>query len=443
MSRFLFVMIDAGGNVPAQLSVARRLVARGHEVRVLGDPVLESAAQKIGAHFAPFRRAPLVNISSTAWSKEVDWEPRRKTDKLRRLGELIWFGPAEKYARDVLDEVERFRPDAIAVDQMVFGAIIGAEAASVPAVVLMHTVGGLRLEGVPPPGLGLRPATGPLGRLRDRALAGIMQRMFDRPGLPALNATRVALGLPPIDHVFDLYLRLDRALVLASRAFELPTGALPARVQYVGPQLDDPSWTELWSGVPQGNDPLVLVALGSTYQKQEQPLARVIEALGRMPVRGVVTLGGVFEPARFTPPSNVIVVRSAPHQQLLPEVRLAVVHGGHGTVMKALAHGVPLLCVPLGRDQPDIAVRVELAGAGLTLPPSAGVARIARAVGRLLNEPRFAEAARRMQRAIAEDMVADTAVAEMEELATAPRGAARAAPSTRSNDAGFSAAGAR
>src|SRR5262249_17590959 len=81
-------------------------------------------------------------------------------------------------------------------------------------------------------------------------------------------------------------------------------------------------------------------------------------------------LGGVFAPSDFRTPPNVVAVASAPHGAVLPLARAVVAHGGHGTVMKALAHGLPLLCIPLGRDQPDNAVRVLESGAGLRLPPS-------------------------------------------------------------------------
>src|SRR5207302_7651967 len=74
MSKFLFVMIEGGGNVPAQLAVARRLIARGHEVRVLGDPTISDEVQHIGASFAAYRRAPHLNMRSREWSLEVDWE---------------------------------------------------------------------------------------------------------------------------------------------------------------------------------------------------------------------------------------------------------------------------------------------------------------------------------------------------------------------------------
>ncbi len=104
---------------------------------------------------------------------------------------------------------------------------------------------------------------------------------------------------------------------------------------------------------------------------------------------------------------------------MFPQARAVVTHGGHGTVMKALAHGVPLLSVPLGRDQADNAVRVVEAGAGLRVKATARTAALRRALARLLAEPAFAESARRMADEIARDVAADRATRELEALAGA------------------------
>ena len=95
----------------------------------------------------------------------------------------------------------------------------------------------------------------------------------------------------------------------------------------------------------RGRDPLVLVSLGSTYQRQEQPFARAVAALGTLPVRGLATYGAIDPPAGPAP-NNVAVIRSAPHAAALPLASVVVCHGGHGTVMKALAHGLPIVVMP-------------------------------------------------------------------------------------------------
>ncbi len=411
--RVLFVIIEAGGNVPPQLGIAKGLVQRGHDVRILGDAAIEEGVRAAGASFSPFRHAPHHDMRQKATDRVRDWEP----NGYERLMEQVFFGPAEKYARDVVDEGVRFGPHCIGIDNLVLGGLVGAERTGLPTALLMHTICTLPLEGVPPVGLGLRPGRGRLGRLRDRILHRRGAAALDR-GLPVLNAARQALGLSPIDHVTDQYARVDRALVLTSQAFDLPARRLPAFVRYVGPELEDPTWAEPWASPwPEDHaDPLVVVAMGSTFQDQGEVTANVVRALSSMPVRGLVTLGGVFEPGDFPVSSNVVVVRSAPHAAVLPRASAVVTHGGHGTVMKALSHGLPLVCVPLGRDQADIGVRIEVAGAGLVVRRSADHAAIQAAIRRVLEEPSFRSSARRMASAIARDVEAKAATIELEAL---------------------------
>jgi UDP:flavonoid glycosyltransferase YjiC (YdhE family) len=111
-------------------------------------------------------------------------------------------------------------------------------------------------------------------------------------------------------------------------------------------------------------------------------------------------------------------VRSAPHSEVLKQAAAVVTHAGHGTVIKTLAAGVPQVCLPLGRDQLDNAARVDHHGAGLRLKPKADAATIARAVERVIDDPSFAQNARRLAAAIADDLTEDRAVEELEELAT-------------------------
>ena len=420
MSRFLFVLFEGGGNVPAQLGIARRLAGRGHAVAVLGDPTLAPAARAAGCDHVAFPTAPVHDLRSRDSDAIRDWLPGSPIARLARTARTLMFGPAEAYARDVLSTAERWRPDAIAVDYMLFGALIGAERSGLPTAAIVHTIYPLPAAGVPPFGLGLAPARGPLGRLRDAVLRRAVARTFDRLGRPAINAARAALGLPLLASVFDQVQRSDRILVLTTASFDFAARArLPAVVVFTGPELDDPSWTRAWqSPWPRhAAQPLVVVALGSTFQDQLGAIQRAVDALATLPVRGLVTLGEVFDPGELRLPPNVVALRSAPHRQVLPEARAVISHAGHGTLLKALAHGVPVLAIPLGRDQADNAARLVETGAGLHLGPRASPRRIARGVTRILGEPAFLASARRIAADIARDVAVDRATCELEALA--------------------------
>ncbi|BCS32524.1 glycosyl transferase [Luteitalea sp. TBR-22] len=418
MSTFLFTLVDGGGNVPAQLAIARRLAGRGHTVHVLADRVLADAVESAGCRFLTWTCAPQHNMRDRAADTVRDWEPSSPPAQLRRIGEQVMFGPASRYARDVLDAIDRTTPQALAVDCLLFGAMAAAERSRLPAATLFHYPFHAPVEGFTPLGFGLKPARSVLGRARDAVMLGLARRVFAF-GLPPLNEARVALGLPPVAFVFEQLLRLPRALVLTSREYDFVPSGLPAHVRYVGPQLDDPSWPEPWSSPwpDDAGEPLVLVSLGSTYQRQDEAFRRIVEALGALPVRGLATLGSLAAPS-WAPPPNVRLVASARHASVLPHASAVVCHGGHGTVLKSLAHGLPVLVMPFGRDQKDNGARVEACGAGLVTSPRASTQRIASDLRRLLEEGGFREAARRMAEVIARDVREDRAVAEMEALAS-------------------------
>ena len=125
-------------------------------------------------------------------------------------------------------------------------------------------------------------------------------------------------------------------------------------------------------------------------------LQRAATALGELPVRGLVTTGPAIPVDSIDAPANVTVVERAPHSEVLRHASAVVTHAGHGTVIKSLAAGVPVVALPLGRDQLDNAARVVHHGAGLRLKPKASRDAIAAAVRRVLDEPSFRGRRRRL-----------------------------------------------
>jgi UDP:flavonoid glycosyltransferase YjiC (YdhE family) len=113
--------------------------------------------------------------------------------------------------------------------------------------------------------------------------------------------------------------------------------------------------------------PKVLVSLSTIYyQGQREALGSLITALSGMNVDAIVTTGDSVDPNRLPRAGNVEVCRRVSHDQVMPTVSLVICHGGHGTTMKALAHGVPVLIMPLSvhLDHRMIGEMVVGAGAG-------------------------------------------------------------------------------
>jgi MGT family glycosyltransferase len=412
------VLWDGGGNTPPQLAIARELIARGHEVRVLGHRVQRERVEAAGAEFAAFRHAPDSDSSRPETDLLRDWEARTPIGAFARVRDRLMYGPAGEFARDVVAALEERPADVVAWDYILLGAGLGAERAGVPSAAVVHTVYPLPAPGSPPFGLGLLPARGPLGRARDAALTPVFRRSF-RPGLKALNAARRELALPELDDPFAQLLRADRLLVMTSPALDFAGRAeLPAHVRFAGAAGNGAGGARWESPWPADDErPLVLASFSTTYMDQHDLLARTVEALGALPVRGLVTTGPAADPARLPSAGNVAVTAFAPHAAVLPQASLAVTHAGMGTVHAALAAGVPLVCMPGGRDQNDVAARVVHAGAGIRIRQGASAARLRAAVERALGDPSLREAARRLAAELGARDGAATAADELESLA--------------------------
>ncbi len=419
--RFLFAMWEGGGTVPPELAVASRLRARGHEVTVIGDPSLEADVKAAGAQFVPWREAPHRTTRTPESEIVRDWAARTPLGAFARARDRHAFAPAWLFAREVVAAFERRPADVVVVDAMLFGALVGAEATGARVAALLPMTSFLPAPGRPPASLGLRPARGLLGRARDRALYAMGDALLWRSCLPLLNRARREVGLALLAHPLDQLRRADRVLVQTSAWFDLDAPAAEGNVRYVGPELADPAWAAS-SPPPPPAEPLVLVAFSTTFMGQTGLLERVARALGELPVRGLLTTGPSLDPRAVRAPPNVTVVRSASHAAALEEAALVVTHGGHGTVIRALAHGVPLVILPMGRDQGDNAVRAARVGAAVALSRHASARRLRRVIGAAVRDEALHAAARRARDRLARERRGDPAIAELEALLEVPGG---------------------
>lgn len=411
MTEILMTTWDGAGTTPPLMSVARSLVARGHSVRVLADPGLRQEVEATGAEHVSWTRAPVRGTPGRDGDFVRDWEAG--PEGFARMRDRLAVGPAAEFAADVREELDARPADVVLTELLLLGGQVGAEGAGVPCVVLNPTINVVPAPGVPPFGMGFMPAETEQDRERDRVGLEMGMQAWDE-ALPALNRARTEQGLEPLEHVLDQNRSAALTLVMTSTAFDFADG-LPPVVKHVGPRLDDPDWAGEWTA-PPGDDPLVLVALSSDFQDQLDLMNRIAAALGKLPVRGVVTTGKGIDPSDVDAPANVQVLRAAPHMEVLDEAAALVTHCGHGSTIKSLAAGVPMVCLPMGRDQLDVAARVAHRGAGIRLDDGANPDAIAAALREVLDEPAYREAAGGIASAIAEETAEDRAVAEIEAL---------------------------
>jgi MGT family glycosyltransferase len=189
---------------------------------------------------------------------------------------------------------------------------------------------------------------------------------LERAMAPPINLVRAQLKLAPLAGADELFGRAPLLLYLTAEPFEYPRGDWPDNVVLIGPcawdpPADPPPWLEAI------DRPIVLVTTSSEFQNDLRLVQAALEGLADEPVAVVATLPA-GDPAAVRAPANARVERFVPHGLVLDRAACAVTHGGMGATQKALARGVPVCAVPFGRDQLEVARRVEVAGAGTRLP---------------------------------------------------------------------------
>jgi MGT family glycosyltransferase len=272
---------------------------------------------------------------------------------------------AELDAEDLRRAIDEVRPDMLLVDFGSWGALAVAEAWGGLWASWCPYPLPLPSRDAPPFGPGLRPARGPAGRLRDAILRPITLGALERIVAPRVNEVREQVGVPPIGGVREMFSAMPVLLYTTAEPFEYPRSDWPANVRLIGPcDWDPPTEPPAW--LETIDRPLVVVTTSSEFQDDGRLVRCALEALADEPVHVVATLPSI-DVAGFDAPANAHVLPFVPHGPILDRAVCAITHGGMGATQKALARGVPVCAVPFGRDQFEVARRVEVAGAGTRL----------------------------------------------------------------------------
>jgi MGT family glycosyltransferase len=333
------------------------LHSRGHQIvlRTLASQVSSMRAR--GFDVEPIS-APIETI------EHDDWKARNPLHSVR-MNASVFCARAIHDAPDLTDAITHTEPDALLVDINSWGALMAAESWGGPWAAFCPYPLALPSRDAPPFGPGLTPARGPLGRARDRLLGPLMMGTVERQIRPALNSIREQFGLEPISSLAEDFGRMPLMLYMSAEPFEYPRSDWPENVVMVGPcgwdpPIDPPMW------LSEVEEPIVLVGTSTEFQDDGKLVRVAFEALAEEPVTVVATLPTV-DPSGLRVPTNARMERFIPHRPVLERAVCAITHGGMGSTQKALAHGVPVCAVPFGRDQLEVARRVEVAHAGTRL----------------------------------------------------------------------------
>lgn len=360
--RVLFTTTSGLGHIHPTVPLARAMVDRGHDVRWAVPPEGFGAVERTGV------RAVVVGSEGLTRPAEILARyPELATLPPHRVPEVLFgkvFGAvaAPALLADLLPLAREWRPDLVVSDAAeLAGPIVAADL------------------GVP----GVAKAFGPLlpeGRMA--AAAVDVAPLWEACGLEP----RTLCGV--YDH---LYLDIYPPGLQPADAAHVPVRRLLRPVLYDGgPGVGG------GPPLPEGRPgaPLVYVTMGTVFNGPEL-LDDVVAALAGLDARVLVTVGPAGDPSAVrSPGSHVRVERYVPQTRLLPHCAVVVSHGGSGTMLAALTHGLPQLCLPQGADQFLNADAIAASGAGLSLGPDAATApTIATAVARLLTDASFTAAA--------------------------------------------------
>ncbi len=363
MKRFLIVATaGAGGDLQPLLAAALALRGRGHETVFVGDRSVEHALAGLGAE---------VRVLPS----ELDLGPRLISAIREAMastgGDMAAAGPlveerlatwAQEVAQSISGAATELQADAVVTSLFGVEAVQRAEPAGPWAVINSTFYVG------PNPPRQLEDDIGP------RAIP--LLRRYAR------LVTEADMVLHATDQVFDF--SFDR---------------LPPGHHYVGPLGIWEPPAEIPAYLQEPGDPWVLVSISSQLQDDVPLASAALHALAYKPVRVLVTLGSGHEAHEILdPPANAYIEQTVPHSAVLKEARVLVSHAGHGSVMKALWEGRPMVLMPWGRDQPGVAARAKALGVAEVVRRGVGESaevELASAIDRTLGNSDMEAAARR------------------------------------------------
>jgi MGT family glycosyltransferase len=290
------------------------------------------------------------------------------------------------------EAIARAAPDVVVHDILTLAPALAAELEALPVATLIPHVYPVSEIGWPPYALGARLPRTAQGRAIWRALQRPMLAGLRR-GAAELNDARAQLGLGPVEQLHG-GLSQELCLVATFAELEYPR-RWPPHVHVVGPLIWEPPYVDVEP--PPGDAPLVLVAPSTAQDPDHRLLRAAVRGLAGEPVRVLAAWNRRPLAAPLAVPANARLVEWVSYARTMPGCALVICHAGHGTLVRALASGVPVLAVPHAGDMAENAARADWAGVGVRLPWTLlGPRTLGLAALRALESPSLRAAARRI-----------------------------------------------
>ena len=363
--RLLVSVGSATGHLRPVIPISVESKRRGHELLVVAGRVARAETEAFGLDFADVPE--LSPAEQMAFRRSLEQAPIEERPAAV-LG--MFFRRAEMVTPKLIEIVDSWKPDLILRETLAWAAVFAGDLKDIPVA---------SFDFNPRPGSFLAP------RIGDR-FAGFRKQL----GLPAD---------PDLE-------TLDRWLTLVGAPPEwFAADTLPATAHLIRPSDPDAPAGESIDALFEAFDdrPVVYATLGTTFNAAPGVWPMLLEGLATIDANVIATIGRDLDPTQFGPqPSNVRVVPFASQALILPRCSAVLAHGGYGSLMGALSHGLPIVSVPLAAsDNQTNAARLEELGAGIAIREVSRSSRnVAAAVTRVLVEPNYRAAARRLAESI-------------------------------------------
>lgn len=409
MTRVLVTTHAITGHVRYAVPLVTELTAMGHEVLWYTGKLFEPMVLGAGAAFAPITERTGFDFSTT----DALQQARGRGGGLRGVGRTVtevFVRPIPAFIQEISELLDTFSPDILVADYSFMAGVLLAETRGLPRVAF--STGTLTMPSVDtaPHGTGLRPARGPLGRLRNRLLHRLVRHLVLREAHSLATALRAEYRLPELPGLFMGWPALiaDRYIQSSIPGIEYPRRDLPESVTFVGaPRLDGlddwtpPPWWKRILDARRTGVPVVFVTQGSAETDPRTLVLPTVEGLSGANVLVIGTTGG--RPpgdvlSETLTPTNAILDSYIPFTEVMPLVDVMVTNGGLGGVQTALSHGVPIVAVGDTEDHMENNARVMWSGAGLRLRKERQSGKaLADAVQTVLTDSSYRERARVLQ----------------------------------------------
>jgi MGT family glycosyltransferase len=378
--RLLFTFAGGRGHLDPLVPLAYAAQEAGHIVAFVGRPWMQTKVEKLGFDcFNAGTDRGLTPVERPLVAFDIE-------DERRVVGQAFAGRIARERARDLVALYREWQADIVIWEEIDFGAMVAAEALGIKHVCVTVIASG-----------------------------ALVVPSIVAPHLDALRA-EYGLAADPELHSLSRYL----TLVPFPERFRDPEFPLPAQsFAFRNSTPQQATKHAEWATHPH-HAPLVYLTLGTVFPLESGDLfQRMIEGLRKLAIELLVTVGNEIDPSSFgAQPNNVQIEQFIPQQAILPYAEAIVSHAGSGSVIGAISHGLPMVLLPLGADQPLNAQRCEALGLAITLDAlTVRPEEIATACQTILQEPSYQQAAKQIQAEYRALPTVSEALAQIERIA--------------------------